>query len=180
MNTPVTDIPAAGAPGNEDFEGLNLPQLLDLMHDLVEPEPVAWTPQTVGWLVVALWLLAVLVLIARRAYLSWRRNRYRHSALAELKEIQSRARQGRASGEPLAVLLKRTALAAYPRAAVASLYGAEWADFLRESARHDRVVETSADELASLAYARDVDVASLIKPARRWIEVHRVIEEDHA
>ena len=34
----------------KEYERLNLPQLLDLMHDLVEPEAVAWTPQTVGWL----------------------------------------------------------------------------------------------------------------------------------
>lgn len=156
-----------------EYEGLNLPQLLDLMHDLVEPDPVAWTPQTVGWLVAALWLAAMVLLVSRRAYLSWRRNRYRRAALAELKTIKARAEQGEPAAAPLAALLKRTALAAYPRREVASLYGAEWARFLRQSARYSRSVERSADDLAAAAYRPDADVAALIKPARRWIEAHR-------
>ncbi len=157
----------------KEYEGLNLPQLLDLMHDLVDPETVAWTAQTVGWLVVALWLGAVVLLVAVRARLSWRRNRYRRAALAELIAIQTRAREGLTTAEPLAVLLKRTALAVYPREDVAHLYGAEWAEFLRTSCRRDRLVAKSADELATAAYRRDVDVAVLIGPARRWIKVHR-------
>lgn len=156
-----------------EYDGLNLPQLLDLMHDLVEPEAEAWTPQTVGWLVAALWLAAVVLIVARRAYLSWRRNRYRRAALAELKAIESRAREKQTTAVPLAALLKRTALAAYPRKDVASLYGAEWADFLRTSCRRDRVVEQSADGLATAAYRQGVDVAALVRPARRWIKVHR-------
>jgi hypothetical protein len=155
------------------YEGLNLPQLLDLMRDLVVPAATAWTPQTVGWLVVAVWLAMVMLAFARNALLSWRGNRYRRSALAELKRIESRAREGQATAESLAVLLKRTALAAYPRKEVASLYGAEWADFLRHTCRRDRAVRESADELASAAYRRDVDVAALIRPARRWVEGHR-------
>ncbi len=157
----------------DEYEGLNLPQLLEQMRDLVEPEAVAWTPQTVGWLVVTLWLAAVALLVAVRACLSWRRNRYRRRALAELSAIRSRARRGEASGESLAVLLKRTALAVYPRREVAALHGNRWADFLRRSSRGDRVVARAADELASAAYRRDVDVAALIAPAGRWIKVHR-------
>ncbi len=150
----------------EEYDGLNLPQLLDLMHDLVEPEAVAWTPQTVGWLVVALWLLAVLLLAAARAVESRRRNRYRRAALAELDSIESAG--------SLAALLKRTALVAYPRTEVASLYGAEWADFLRRSCPRDRVVDESADALATVAYRRHADVDALVRPARRWIRRHRV------
>ncbi len=157
----------------DEYEGLNLPQLLEQMRDLVEPEAVAWTPETVGWLVATLWLAAVALLVAVRACLSWRRNRYRRAALAELQAIRSRARRGEAVGEALAVLLKRTALAVYPRKKVASLHGAGWADFLRRSSRGDRVVARAADELASAAYRRDADVAALIAPAGRWIKVHR-------
>ena len=38
---------------NERFEGLNLPQLMDLMHGLVYPDPVSWMPQTIGWQLLA-------------------------------------------------------------------------------------------------------------------------------
>ncbi len=153
------------APANE-YEGLNLPQLLELMHDLVDAVPVSWTPRTVVWLVVGLWLVAAMLLVARKTYRSWRRNRYRRAALAELNSIESAG--------SLAALLKRTALVAYPRTEVASLYGAEWADFLRRSCPRDRVVDESADALATVAYRRDGDVDALVRPARRWIRGHRV------
>ena len=68
----------------------------------------------------------------------------------------------------------RTALVAYPRTEVASLYGAEWADFLRRSCPRDRVVDESADALATVAYRRDADVDALVRPARHWIRGHRV------
>ena len=156
-----------------EYEGLNLPQLLDLMLDLAEPAPAAWAPQTVGWLVAALWLVAVMLVVSRYTYVSWRRNRYRRAALAELETIEARAHRGKPAAALLAALLKRTALVAYPRREVAALYGAEWARFLRESAGHSRSVEKSADDLAAVAYRRDPDVAVLIQPARRWIEAHR-------
>ena len=48
---------------SERFEGLNLPQLLDLMHELVVPEAVPWFPQTPGWWVLCGWALAVTALL---------------------------------------------------------------------------------------------------------------------
>ncbi len=165
---------------SEEYQGLNLPQLLELMHGPVELEAVAWTPQTAGWLVLALWLLVVLLLASVRSFASRRRNRYRRAALAELKALRFSARQGEADAGALAALLKRTALAAYPRRQVASLHGRRWADFLRRSSRNDRVIGEKADELAAAAYTPDVDVEALFEPARRWINVHRVGEVDHA
>ena len=163
----------------EEYEGLNLPQLLEQMHPLVESEAVAWTPQAAGWLVIALWLLVVLLLVAVRSFAARRRNRYRRVALAELKTLRLRAQRGEAVAGALATLLKRTALAAYPRRQVASLYGPRWADFLRQSSLGDRVVGEKADELAAAAYTPDLNVEALFVPARRWINVHRVREDDH-
>ena len=164
----------------EKYKGLNLPQLMELMHPLTESEAMAWTPQTVGWLVIAIWLMLVLLLAAAKLIGTRRRNRYRRQALTELKALQIRATQGEVVAGALAALLKRTALAAYPRRQVASLYGHGWADFLRRSSGNDRVVGETADELAAAAYTPDVDVETLFEPARRWINVHRVREADHA
>ena len=157
-----------------DYEGLNLPQLLDLLHDIVRPDPVAWTPQTIGWAIVAVWLLVVTALIAWNRYLGWKRNRYRRDALAILKTIEQQPQHdGAWAAEQVALHLKRTALAAYPRAEVASLYGSRWAAFLSESAGNDPVVSAAAEDLATAAYRAGVDGNSLIAPARRWLKVHR-------
>jgi hypothetical protein len=157
------------------FEGLNLPQLLDLMHDLVRAEPVAWTPQTIGWAVVAVWLVTVTGLIIWHRIQHWRRNRYRREALAELRQIgqqQDLDQQGMAYA--IATLLKRTALAAFERSQVADLYGNEWADFLRRSSGNDSLIERNADALGNAAYSKAANGQDLLVPAKRWIQVHRV------
>ena len=156
------------------YEGLNLPELLARMHDLVVPEPVPWLPQTPGWWVVLGWILAVLVLLAWQFAKRRRRNRYRRDALAELKAIAAQPELGPAeSAQRIAALLKRTALVAYPREGVAALYGDDWASFLKESAGNDRQVRDAADSLAAAAYRPDADGSVLTGPARRWIRLHR-------
>lgn len=156
------------------YDGLNLPQLLERMHGLVMPEPVAWLPQTQGWWIVTGWLLAVLVLAGWHLARRRRRNRYRRRALAELRAIEAQPQIDAAdAAQRIAALLKRTALVAYPRKQVAALYGSEWARFLRESAKDDRQVADAADMLAAAAYRPDADGVALCKPARRWIRLHR-------
>lgn len=157
---------------SDPYEGLNLPQLLDLLHPPVEPEPVPWLPQTVGWQIVGAWALVVAVLLAVHAFRKWKRDRYRREALEELRDIARRRDEPGVPGE-IALLLKRTALAVYPRARVASLCGAEWAAFLVESSKGDSSVEKAAPKLAAAAYRDDIRGADLVKPAGRWIKVHR-------
>ena len=157
------------------FDGLNLPQLMELMNELVVPDPVAWWPSTPGWWVVLAWLVA-LAAIALRHWLARRRqSRYRREASLRLDEIAMRAKDdpARAAGE-IAALLKRTALAAYPRDEVAGLYGDAWARFLVSSSGNDKAIRAAADDLASATFRPDADGTVLVAPARRWIRRHRV------
>lgn len=151
------------------YDGLNLPQLLELMHGLVMPEQVAWLPQTPGWWIVMAWLLAILLLLGWQLVKHRRRNRYRREALAELKAISAASD----SAQQIAGLIKRTALVAYPRIEVAALYGKEWARFLCESAGNDRHISAAAEMLASAAYRPDIDATELRQVAQRWIRLHR-------
>ena len=77
------------------------------------------------------------------------------------------------SAQEIAALLKRTALAASPREAVASLYGADWAAFLCRTAGNDAEVAAAADRLALSTYRADADGRELVNSARRWIRLHR-------
>lgn len=157
---------------SERYEGLNLPQLLELLHPPVVPELVSWLPQTVGWQILGLWALVTSILLVVYSVKAWRRNRYRRDALAVLDEIASRRHEASAPGE-IALLIKRTALAVFPRERVANLYGEEWAQFLCESSGGDPRVVNSAHQLATAAYRDGVSGADLVKPAKRWIKVHR-------
>ena len=156
------------------YDGLNLPELLALMHDLVMPEPVPWLPQTPGWWITLGWLLAVLLLAVWQVIKRRRRNRYRRDALAELDAIAAqRDIEPAESAQRIAAILKRTALVAYPRQDVAGLYGTKWARFLTETVGNDRQIADAAEELAASAYRPGADPSMLIRPARRWIRRHR-------
>jgi predicted negative regulator of RcsB-dependent stress response len=156
------------------YDGLNLPQLLDLMHGLAMPESVSWLPATPGWWIALGWLLAVAFIAAWQFARHRRRNSYRRDALAELDAITAEKQIDPAeSAQRIAAVLKRTALVAYPRADVAALYGADWARFLTQSADNDARIAAAADSLAAAAYRPDADPDVLSEPARRWIRRHR-------
>ena len=165
----MSEAPDAPSP----YEGLELVELLDLMHPLVAPEPISMLPQTAGWWVVAAWLVMMMGLLVWQILRHRRRNRYRREALAELRLIAAQADDPTAAVR-LARVLKRTALAAYPRAEVAALHGEAWAAYLVRTCPGDANLAVNAPRLAALAYAGDDDVASLIEPAQGWIRRHRV------
>ena len=155
------------------YDGLNLPELLDLMHELVLPEPIPWLPQTPGWWIAFGWFFAVLLVSGRYWMMRRRRNRYRRDALAELKAIETAPDLGPTeSAQQIATLLKRTALVAYPRRDVASIFGKDWAEFLTESANDDKQIAAAAESLAAAAYRPDAIGDELVQAARRWIRLH--------
>ncbi len=164
-----------------ELEKLTLPELLDRLHDITVPEPVPYTPQTTAWYVLAVGLLLVLFLIAWRIARSWQANRYRREAVAELTVIASRQGQDRVdilAIADLARLLRRTALTAFPRAEVASLYGDDWLVFLDETGRGEGFVDGPGRRLASGAYDNKTPIPvpeyeGLAAMAREWIRSHR-------
>ncbi len=151
------------------------------LQEVALPEPVAWTPQTVGWYGLALLGAALLARIAWRAYKSWKANAYRRAALAELNDLEcGDARGGSESLIRLPSLLKRVALAAYPRADVARLSGEAWLGFLDGTLGGTEFTRGPGRVLPDLAYDPTAasrmtgdDAHALIWLARRWIRRHR-------
>jgi len=154
----------------EKYQGLNLPQLFELLHDIVPPEAVSWLPQTPGWWVLLVWVAAVSAICIVKWVQKYRRNRYRREAIDLINNIDPES-EGAATA--IAGVVKRTALAVYDRKEVASLYGEEWAGFLVKSSGGDSQLVNSAALLAQAAYRPDCDARDVIAPARRWIRVHR-------
>jgi len=160
-----------------------LQMALQSLHDIVLPEPVSWLPQTWGWMLVAAVLTAVVVIAALRWTMRYRANAYRREALSMLGPIQHLLDQPATRREgvrQLGELLKRTALAAWPRGEVASLSNKDWVSFLKEHGDSDtHVLEWLLDDfeyhgtdvVAGLTprFGDDVIVAT-----RSWIERHDV------
>ena len=98
---------------NGDDAPTSLIGLIDQLIEPPEPPPVAMTPRTWGWAVLAALLALALAWFGWRAWRRWRANAYRRAALAELAA---------AGDDPakIAEIIRRTAIAAWPRERVAS------------------------------------------------------------
>src|SRR5262249_18387982 len=101
--------------------------------DIPLPTPVSLWPQTwasrIAIVVLVVGLVAVTWWLIRR----WHINRYRRAALAELDQLEGALGAGWEPAElcaALASLVRRTALAAFPRETVAGLAGPAWLAFL--------------------------------------------------
>jgi hypothetical protein len=158
------------------------PTSLDHLVDIVVPPPVAWWPPAPGWCVIGAAALVTAGWLAWRAWARWRAAAYRRAALAELRRLEARAgdeRQRAAALGDLPALVKRTALAAFPREVVASLSGEPWLRFLDRTGGTDAYTAGRGRVLGDLAY--DPRAARLDAPAatelfgivRGWIRAHQ-------
>lgn len=157
---------------------------LNKLADIAVPPEVSLAPQTWGWVA----LLMVVVALFVFALLRWRRkheaNRYRREALAELDHIESQFGEEAGYAEAvtaLPALLKRVALAAWPRSDVASLSGAGWVAFLRLNTGGKVLPDEAAKVLDDMEYRSHTEIPmtadearAFAKAVRGWIEGHRV------
>lgn len=151
---------------NDVSEPVTLVGLLEQLVPPPEPSPVSMLPQTGGWIVVALLLVAgVLLLLWKRARRR-RANAYRRAALAALE----------AAGDnpvTIAEILRRTALAAYPRRTVASLSGEKWLGFLDRTLGGDRFRNGPGRVLIEAPYRGHAAPSSkAARLARLWVRRH--------
>jgi hypothetical protein len=103
------------------------------------------------------------------------RARYRRVGQSELDRLPCEA----ANLPAVAELLKRVALAAYPRDRVASLTGPDWLAFLDETGGTTQFSAGSGRPIGDAAYSRpplpwtDSQLADVWTAARHWIAHHR-------
>lgn len=154
---------------DQDFEGKNLVQLLDMLIPPAEPAPISMWPQTQGWIWLGLGMLALCIwaVVVRVSYR--RRTAYQRAALRELQNCHD---------DPVMVadILRRTALAAYPRSDVAGLVGKEWLDFLDRSYAGTEFLNGIGQVVARAPYAKDAPpVTGLAKLAEAWVRAQKPI-----
>ena len=149
---------------------------LSALRDIHLPEAVSLWPPAPGW-----WVAAGLVVALAVALRLLQLRRRRSVARAALRELDGLERNHQETGDAaeyavrLSALLRRVALARFPRNEVASLHGAFWVDFLsRASARTGFPAEVvEAMERAVFAPLRrenpSEDTAAWGAAARAWI-----------
>jgi hypothetical protein len=110
--------------------------VLDQLHPLLQPEPPSWAPQTVGWGVLGVIVVAVVTWALWRAAHRWHARRFRRQALAELHHLRQQLQAPdtcEAAARRLPELVRRLALAHAPREQVAGLQGTDWLKWLDRS-----------------------------------------------
>lgn len=155
------------------------PASLENLRGIALPAPVPWWPPAPGWWILAAGLLAAGGLAAWRQWRHYRANAYRREARRQLDAIGRRVEAGMSDGAAaeLAAVLKRAALAAYPRAQVASLTGAAWLAFLDRTGRTTAFSSGPGRWLGQWAYAGrpphpPSSLKAALEVARRWVAHH--------
>ena len=141
--------------------------------DIPLPSPVSLWPQT--WTSVLVATLLAAGLIAAICWLAWRHytDRYRREALADLDRIMQASAPNAGA---LELLVRRTALVAFPRDEIAPLTGAAWLTFLDKpmAVTNSRRAPAGARSLApyALRRSRHAELRPLADLVRRWIRTH--------
>ncbi|MCC5791379.1 MAG: DUF4381 domain-containing protein [Legionellaceae bacterium] len=148
-------------------------EALAALRDIHFPAAVGWWPPAPGW-----WLLLLLGCLGLFALLYSLRRRYiwgraRREALLLLRQYQQQASQGQNHAlicARVSELLRRVALAYYPRETVAALQGEAWIDFLNAEA--DNVdFQAVKSLLLETAYQSqsNASLEPLFQQAGQWI-----------
>jgi len=148
------------------------PDALAALRDIHLPAPVPFWPPAPGW-----WVVAALALLAGLGLALWLRARRRSPRRAARQELDALARtfaEGRdvaSLAQDLSALLRRVALARFPREEVAALHGARWLEFLERSGRGGFPRDV-AEALEAALYRRaqpDASEARGREQAERWL-----------
>jgi hypothetical protein len=151
---------------------------LDQLADIHLPDTINWWPLAPGW-----WILFGLIILAALGFYCWRkhkiRNAYRLVAQRELNSIYTHYEQTRDTAaylHAISILLRRTALTAYPQQFNASIKGEAWLQWLDSvcPAHAEHFCSASGQSLLIGAYQKNptVDALALHRLCDNWIKYH--------
>jgi len=141
------------------------------LADLALPPAISFWPPAAGVWIVGGAAVAALAVAGFRALRRYRADAYLHLAL---REIDATAGGSDAAGT-ISAVLKRAAMVTYGRERVASLTGASWAAFIRETGPSGKPIDRLAARLGGLfaAGADAPDAAVLCAEAKVWLHGQR-------
>jgi len=108
------------------------------LRDIHLPEPVSWWPLAPGWLLVFFSLIILIFLGIYLLHRHYKNNRPKRQALKLLSQYYQQYKENNnthRTSARLSELLRRVALAYYPRDRVAGLQGEEWIEFLNNTVK---------------------------------------------
>jgi hypothetical protein len=135
---------------------------LNNLRDIVIPDPPPFWPPAPGMWVALGIVVVIVLLVGWRLHAVRKRHAYRKAGLLLLRSAKT--------AHDVSVVVKRVALAVFPREQVASLYGEAWVTFLHSTCPRSYFSALVTSDASTKADEELVELAGI------WIQHHRVPE----
>ncbi|MBS0358674.1 MAG: DUF4381 domain-containing protein [Proteobacteria bacterium] len=148
---------------------------LSALKDIHLPAPISYWSLAPGWYFL---LLIVLIAAGIGAYFGWKhwhRSRAKNQALKKLIQLENAYRESKdvhSTVQEISILLRRVALAYFPRKQVAGLFGKSWIAFLEKTTPEKYFDKKTVELFVTASYQKNstVNIESLFTFSRHWIE----------
>lgn len=145
------------------------------LGNILEPDPIAFTFETIGWKVLAVSLFIGAIVVLYRQLKLYRKNTYRREAIKKMQVIETENASSQSKLNHLNIILKQVAISAFGREQVAALYGDAWFSFL-DSKHKNSDFAKYANTFKNAQYSDeevDNDTLDLISGiTKKWINQH--------
>ena len=150
----------------------NLPEIVG---DILEPEPLQFTFETIGWKVLAFLFTVIACIFFYKWFKLYRKNKYRREAIKKLIVIESENTENHYKINQLNIVLKQVAIVTFGREEVAKLYGNDWFLFLDSKSKHSNFM-SYANNFTDAIYRNKIVDKSILntihKLTKTWINEH--------
>lgn len=143
------------------------------IQGIIEPSPVPFTFDTLGWKIVGVVLLLILIRIALKLYRRYQKNAYKREAIDLISSLEKSSEH--VPFETVSAALKKVALISYGREAVAALSGLSWLAFLQEKGKNTPFMNYKDDVLDVIYSKKTLDktkTEALLQLSKKWIKTH--------
>lgn len=149
----------------------NLAQL----RDVHLPDPLSIWPPAPGWFLLAALIIGGMLGIVYIIYRHWKKQTPKRQALKQLNELAFRYQQNKQAAliiPELSILLRRLALAYFPRIETAGLCGNEWLTFLNTTGNTSAFTDKISTILTDAPYQKEPsqELSETFIICRQWIK----------
>lgn len=140
------------------------------LRDIHLPPAISHWPSALGWWILAVITVMSIVFLVKKTLPHWRQRQIRRYAFGKLAMLEKSKPDD--LYRQLSRLLRRLALANYPREQVASLTGKQWLQFLDETGNTNEFSQGIGKILVSLPYQNkhEQQFDTIFPLLKKWIE----------
>ncbi len=145
--------------------------------NIIEPDAIPYSFNTLGWHIVAIWLMLFIVVLLVLWLYYYKKNAYRRKAIRKLQKLNTTPTPQNIY--QVNYLLKLVAIKVYGRGVVATLYGQQWYSFLAKTAKAFPMPIENSSLFDSALYNPNYQLSEasqtqFIRFAIHWCKTHKV------